>query len=240
VTPPKPFQGTAVEVRKWISMPSIQQLLTTVQSLTASPDSYSLVVAPVVITHGSQGGQPFMHRFAPSFTFGMTGSEMTLPAAPPTPQAAASALTSSSLVTRPAGPPQATELAIGPLGMPVRWWRMVSVVLGAAALLTAAAAAFVLQRRLVGKGEPAVISAKHRELLVPLAGAPAEGDRHVTVRSFEDLVRVARTHETTILQHSTADRAEHYLVLADGVTYRYRSGGSGAPAETPPEARSAS
>jgi hypothetical protein len=68
-----------------------------------------------------------------------------------------------------------------------------------------------------------VISARHRDLLVTLALSPADGERHVTVRSFDDLVRVARRHETTVMHHGAADGSEHYLVLADGVTFRYRS-----------------
>ena len=239
VTPPQPFQGTTIEVRRWVSIAQIRQLLTSIESLTSSPDSYSLTVAPVVVTHGSLAGHPFVRRFAPSFAFGLTDTEMTLPGGPTTPQAQAAALQSGSLVTRPPGSPQAAELAIGPVRMPVRWWRTLALVLGATMLMIAAAAAFALQRRLVRKGEPAVIAAKHRDLLVPLTGAPAEGQRHVTVRSFDDLVRVARMHETTILHHAAADRSENYLVLADGVTFRYRSSGSVDRSDAPPKIRTA-
>jgi hypothetical protein len=103
------------------------------------------------------------------------------------------------------------------------------VIVGTASLASAAAIALTMNRRLARQGERAVISAKHRELLVPLALAPVAGERHVTVRSFDDLVRVARRHDTTIMHHASGDGGEHYLVLADGVTFRYHSPGIQEP-----------
>src|SRR4051794_19790837 len=46
LTRPQPFHGTAVSLRQWISIGHVRSLLATVQSLTASPDSYSLTVSP--------------------------------------------------------------------------------------------------------------------------------------------------------------------------------------------------
>ena len=55
------------------------------------------------------------------------------------------------------------------------------------------------------------------------------------LRSFDDLLRVARRHETTVMHYTAADGDEHYLVLADGVTFRYRSSSSPAVSEQRPE-----
>jgi signal peptidase I len=236
LTAPRPFNGTAVTLRQHVSIARVRSLLATVESLTASPDSYSLAILPIVVTHGAAGGRPFVRRFTPRFIFDLTDAEMTLAGAPSTPAAVTSALTSATLETATPGGPQAAELAVGPLRLPVDWWRVVALMLGSALLAAAGGLALAMHRRLVRRGEPALISAKHRDLLVPLATAPADGERHVTVRSFDDLVRVARRHETTILHHEGSDGAEHYLLLADGVTFRYRS--SSTPATEPPaEAR---
>ena len=114
-TPPQSFHGTTLRMQRTVSIARIRDLLSTVQSLTASPDSYSLAVEPVVVTHGSEAGQPFAHRFAPQFPFDVTDAEMTLAGGPATPQAAAAALHSSSLVTTtPTGPQDAT-IAFGSL-----------------------------------------------------------------------------------------------------------------------------
>jgi hypothetical protein len=196
-----------------------------------------MTIAPVVVTHGTASGQPFVRRFTPRFTFDVTDAEMTLAGAPATPAAVTSALSSTALETGTPPGPQATELSVGPLHMPVSWWRELALVLGTAMIGTAAATAIETHRRLARKGEPALISAKYRDLLVPLALTPVEGERHVTVRSFDDLARVARRHETTIMHHADPDGSEHYLVLADGVTYRYRSSSSPADSGPPSEVR---
>jgi hypothetical protein len=229
--PPQQLNGRSVTLRQRVSIRSIRSLLSSVQSLTASPDSYSLAVAPVVVTHGSAGGRPFVRRFTPRFTFAVTDAEMTLAGAPASASAVTSALSSTALATAMPSGSHATELAVGPLRMSVRGWRVLALVLGTAMLVTAAMAAMATHRRLARKGEPALISARHRDMLVPLALAPVAGERHVTVRSFGDLLRVARRHETTIMHHTAADGAEHYLVLADGVTFRYRSSSSAAVSE---------
>ena len=150
---------------------------------------------------------------------------------------AVATLSSTALETATPRGSQATELAVGPLRMRVSWWRVLALLLGAAMLGIAGAVAMASHRRLAGRGEAALISAKHGDLLVPLALAPVAGERHVTVRSFDDLVRVARRHETTIMHHAAADGSEHYLVLADGVTFRYRSSSSAAVSEPRPEVR---
>jgi hypothetical protein len=229
LTPPERFHGTGVTIEQQISVARLRSLLGAIQSLTASPDSYSLAVAPLVVTHGSAGGHPFARRFTPGFRFDVTDTEMTLAGAPTSPEDAMSALSSTALETAPPPGPQPAELTLGPLTLPVGWWRVLAVLLGTTSLASAAAIAVTINRRLARQGEPAVISAKHRELLVPLALAPVAGERHVTVRSFEDLVRVARRHDTTIMHHASGDGGEHYLVLADGVTFRYRSPGSHEP-----------
>lgn len=226
ITPPHPIQDRTVTLEQRISVAQVRSLLATIQSLTASPDSYSLSVAPVVVTHVSAGGHPFVRRFTPHFTFDLSDAEMTPAGAPTSPSAISSALSRSGVETAPAPGSQRTQLSVGPLQMPVSWWRLLAVLLGTALLGAAAAAAVAMHRRLAGRGEPALISARYRDMLVPLALAPVAGERHVTVRSFDDLVRVARRHETTIMHHASADGAEHYLVLADGVTFRYRSTGS--------------
>jgi len=237
LTPPHPFHGTTVSLRRPLSIARLRSMLATIQSLTASPDSYSLTVAPVVMTHGSAGREPFVRRFTPRFTFDLTDAEMTLAGAPATPAAVTSALTSSDLETVTPSASEVADLAVGPLRLPVRWWRVLALVAGMAMLATAAAVALTTHRRLVRQGEPALISAKYRDLLVPLALAPVEGERHVTVRSFDDLVRVARRHETTIMHHTAADGSEHYLVVADGVTFRYQSTSSAASGEAPADVR---
>jgi signal peptidase I len=239
VTPPHRFHGTAVSLRQRVSIAQVRSLLASIQSLTASPDSYSMTVEPVVVTHGSAEGQPFVRRFTPRFTFGLTDAEMTLAGAPATPAAVTSALSSTSLETGTPPRPRAAELSVGPLRLPVAWWRVLALALGTAMIGTAAATAIEMHRRLACKGEPALIAAKHRDLLVPLALSPVEGDRHVTVRSFDDLVRVARRHETTIMHHADADGSEHYLVLADGVTYRYRSSSTRTASDGPSDDRAA-
>ncbi len=217
-TRPQPFPGRVVTLRQHVSIAHVRSLLATVESLTASPDSYSLAIAPVVVTHGSAGGRPFVRRFTPRFTFDLTDAEMTPAGTPASP-----ALSSSSLETATPSGRQAAGFAVGPLRLPVGWWRVIALALGIALVATAAAIAMTLNRRLVRKGEPALIAARHRDLLVPLALAPVEGERHVTVRRFDDLVRVARRHETTIMHHEGSDGSEHYLLLADGVAFRYRS-----------------
>ena len=239
LTPPRPFRGRTVTLEQRISVAQVRSLLATIQSLTASPDSYSLLVAPVVVTHGSAGGRPFVRRFTPHFTFDLSDAEMTLAGAPTSPSAISSALTNSGVETAPASGSQRTQLSVGPLQLPVTWWRLLTLLLGTALLGTAAAAAVAMHRRLAGRGEPALIAAKYRSMLVPLALAPVPGERHVTVRSFDDLVRVARRHDTTIMHHASADGAEHYLVLADGVTFRYRSNASAAFSEPRGDVRSA-
>jgi signal peptidase I len=229
LTPPQPFQGTDVTIEQQISVAHLRSLLATIQSLTASPDSYSLAVAPLVVTHGSAGGHPFVRRFTPSFRFDVTDTEMTLAGGPTSPAATRAALSSTTLETATPPGPQPAKLTVGPLVLPVGWWRRLAVIVGTASLASAAAIALTMNRRLARQGEPAVISAKHRELLVPLALAPVAGERHVTVRSFDDLVRVARRHDTTIMHHASGDGGEHYLVLADGVTFRYHSPGIQEP-----------
>jgi hypothetical protein len=239
VTPPHRFHGAAVSLRQRVSIARVRSLLAAIESLTASPDSYSMTVAPVVVTHGSADGHPFVRRFTPRFTFDLTDAEMMLAGAPSSPAAVTSALSSTALETGTPPGPRATELSVGPLRLPVSWWRVLALALGTATIGTAAATAIETQRRLARKGEPALISAKHRDLLVRLAMTPVEGDRHVTVRSFEDLVRVARRHETTIMHHADPDGSEHYLVLAAGVTYRYRSNSTPTASDAPSEDRAA-
>jgi signal peptidase I len=216
-TRPRPFRGRTVSVQQRVSIGRLRSLLADVRTLTASPDSYTVAISPLVVTHGTADGRPFVRRFTPRFSFQLSDAEMTMAGTD------ASALSSSALETaRPSGN-RAAQLAVGPIRLPVTWWRVLALVLGAAMLGVAVATALVAHRRLARRGEPAVISARHRDLLVPLALAPADGERHVTVRSFDDLVRVARRHETTVMHHRAADGSEHYLVLADGVTFRYRS-----------------
>jgi signal peptidase I len=229
VTPSERFHGTDVTIEQQISIAHLRSLLATIQSLTASPDSYSLAVAPLVVTNGSAGGRPFVRRFTPSFRFDVTDTEMTLAGGPTSSADAMPALSSTAVETATPPGPQPAELTVGPLALPVGWWRVLAVALGTAWLASAAAVAVTMNRRLARQGELAVISAKHRELLVPLALAPVAGERHVTVRSFDDLVRVARRHDTTIMHHAAGDGGEHYLVLADGVTFRYRSPGMQDP-----------
>jgi signal peptidase I len=219
-TPPRAFHGATVTLQQRVSVRSLRSLLANVQALTASPDSYMLEVAPVVVTHGTAESGPFVRRFSPQFSFQFTDAEMTMTGGGP---GGASAFSSRALETAKPSGTQANQLSVGPIRMAVTWWRMLALVLGAAMLALAAGAALAAHRRLARRGEPALISAKHRDLLVPLALAPAEGERHVTVQSFEDLIRVARRHETTVMHHGAADGSEHYLVLADGVTFRYRS-----------------
>jgi len=231
LTPPRRFHGTGVTLDEQISAARIRALLAAIQSLTASPDSYSLSVAPLVVTHGFAGGRPFVRRFAPSFGFAVTDAEMTLAGSPSSPSDAKAALSSTALATATPPGPQRAQLAVGPLERPVGWWRVLAVLLGTASLAAVGAAAVTTNRRLVRQGEPAVISAKHRDMLVPLAQAPVAGARYVTVRAFDDLLRVARRHDTTIMHHTSGDGGEQYLVLADGVTFRYRSPGFPEPDE---------
>jgi len=230
-TPPRPIQGTSVTLRQRVSIARLRSLLTEVQLLTASPDSYTLAIAPVVVVHGAADGRPFVRRFTPHFSYVVTDAELTPAGGPST--GAASVLSTSALATTTPPGARAAHLTVGPVRLPVRWWRVLAVVLGAAMLGTAGAAAVAANRRLAQKGEPALIGARHRDLLVPLALAPADGERHVTVRSFEDLLRVARRHETTVMHHGAADGSEHYVVLADGIAFRYRSQPAGADPEAP-------
>src|SRR4051812_46000684 len=77
-TLPRPFDGATVTVRQGVSTMRLRSLLANVQALTASPDSYTLAVAPVVVTHGSADGQPFVRRFTPWFSFQFSDAEMTM------------------------------------------------------------------------------------------------------------------------------------------------------------------
>ncbi|RLT34941.1 MAG: hypothetical protein DWI58_20020 [Chloroflexi bacterium] len=113
-------------------------------------------------------------------------------------------------------------ITVPPIGFQItydwlRFTSILSVVLAIAGLIVMGVATRITERA----GEAALIEARYADLLVPTdADAIDFGGQLVGVSKFDDLVRMARRTQGSIL-HCRAFVGDQYLMVEPGVTYLY-------------------
>lgn len=114
------------------------------------------------------------------------------------------------------------SITVPPVGFKIsydwlRFTAVISILVSVSGLLVMSVATHMTER----SGEAALIEARYADLLVPTdAEAIDFGGQLVGVAQFEDLVRMARRTQGSIL-HTKAFFGDQYLLVEPGVTYLY-------------------
>jgi hypothetical protein len=211
--PATSFKGDSTSATIHLDLNRLDAMVAEVEALTGVQGGGTrLSIQPKAEVVGTLGAQQIDETFAPSLDFTLdplqlrpVNAEEQLSTELP------GLLEASTTVPR----------TIGAFGVeaPVQTARLVSLGLGLPAVLGAAAGAVALRRRL--RDEADRIELRHGHRMVPVSAAATRNV--IEVGSMQDLARLAEQYGSLIL-HRQGTRGHDYLLQADGVVYRYRSG----------------
>jgi hypothetical protein len=218
LAPERSFRGDHVSVSGTVDLRAVESLVDEVRRLTGSAQAdYTMTLLPRVTLTGHAGRDPIDATFAPELPFdlgdlrlqpNLRGSGQGI--GPFAPRETASG-------THVA----AGELELGPLSLPVRSARPISLIgLVASLLLGALALAALLQRHRGEEHER--IAARYGHLLLPVRSRPQEWGRVTDLADIGSLVRAAEQYDRMIF-HVIDGREHSYLVETEGSVVRYRT-----------------
>jgi signal peptidase I len=218
LAPERSFRGDHVSVGGTVDLRAVESLVDEVRRLTGSAEAdYTMTLLPRVTLTGHAGRDPIDATFAPELPFDL-GDLRLQPN-----------LRGSGQGVGPFAPREtasgthvaAGQLELGPLSLPVRTARPLSLIgLVASLLLGALALAALLQRHRGEEHER--IAARYGHLLLPVRSRPQEWTRVTDLADIGSLVRVAEQYDRMIFHVN--DGGEHsYLVESEGSVLRYRT-----------------
>ena len=230
--PPTVYRGARGIVRGTISLPQVsavvQQLVAVTGGIQQQP---TLQIVPRITVHGTLGGRPLRTSVAPALGFALNGNVLQ-----PTAPGAAGGLsglhpysvTQSGAIARFVEVP--TTLSFRGLSLSRREAELISLGLLALAVILLAIGGRRMLGQLNHRDERVRIAARHGDRLVAVLSAPS--GRLVEMASFDGLVDLSKRFDCPILQMDEATGCA-YLILDDGIVYRYRPGGEPSSAHHP-------
>ncbi|MGE3856464.1 MAG: signal peptidase I [Dehalococcoidia bacterium] len=215
VVPETAFNGPTVALTGNLSLTAVRDLIQRMEDLAGvgSPQ-YRVRIIQTVKGTASVTGQPIDLKLNKSVGFQLDKNQFAV-------------LTGENLTQGEGGSTATTVrkpwvITVPPFGFQVsyEWLRftaVVSILVSVAGLLVMGMATHLTER----SGEAALIEARYADLLVPTdADAIDFGGQLVGVAQFDDLVRMARRTQGSIL-HCKAFFGDQYLLVEPGVTYLY-------------------
>lgn len=208
--PERPFSGSDVALRGDLDLDRVRELVQLFQTQTGiNGDTFTLRIVPRVDVRGVVGNDPVSASFAPPLLFHVDANAMQL---------------DSHSLDRHGASALPRTVSNHVFGLEVRSVRLVGV-LGALAALAGALLAGLRLARGRRRDEAAWIAARYGSLIVSGSARHRLWDETVvTVGSFDDLARVARSQERPIL-HERLEGGHVYTLEDAGVLYRYELGG---------------
>jgi signal peptidase I len=227
--PTQSFNDGHVLIGGTLDLRAIELLLRRVETATAAAGSvsYTLTLLPQIHISGTLGGLPITDGFEPQLPFTLDPLKLRPQLPDATSQAgtthAANPLTptgSGSIKTAYLAP---NRLSFHGIHVPVAAARRIAAA-GSVAALCALFAFVILLLRGRRADEPARIQARHRDLLIAVAGTDRRSyDEIVELESFETLARLAERYDRLIL-HEQSALGHSYRVADEGVLYIYLVG----------------
>ncbi|MHB1243482.1 MAG: signal peptidase I [Gaiellaceae bacterium] len=225
------FEGPRATVAGTLDLAALQRLTEELRALTGSGQVvYTVSVLPRVTVTGQAGRDPIDATFAPALDFELGDLRLQ-------PKLDGSGAGLGPFSPREAGSGTrvvAGRLELGPLALPVRTARRLSLIGLVASFLLGLLALVALAQR--NRAEEHVrIEARHGHLLLPVAARSQEWSRVTDLEDVESLVRLAG-HRNRMVLHLVEGGQHSYLVEDGSSVFRYRTGVP-APAPPPPPAQ---
>lgn len=215
IVPETPFTGEKTTLTGTLSLRAVRDLVTQTEEIVGVGfPTYRIRILPSVTGTASVTGKPIDLSFQKAVAFQMDKSQLAV-------------VTGEQLEMGEGGSTSTTVqkpwvITVPPFGFQVtyEWLRfsaVVSILLAIGGLMVMGVATRFTEHA----GEAALIEARYADLLVPTdAEAIDFGGQLVGVAKFEDLVRMARRTQGSIL-HCKAFIGDQYLLVEPGVTYLY-------------------
>ncbi|MGO9889057.1 MAG: signal peptidase I [Solirubrobacteraceae bacterium] len=233
LVPPTHFSGDHTGTNVTLDIPRVQSLLARVAQLTGggvSLASTTISVVPQIRIEGTVAGHPVNTSFAPTLSFGVSGTQLVsdgvadggsnaAPAGPPpTSQKVGYSQSASGAVPGLTGsaPTNLTVLGISPTINLLRWLALIGLLLS----VPVAVYAFLRKRGEVFE-ESVKIQTQYGHLLVPIVAGEDLGWPPVDVSNIKALVRLAESGQRLIL-HNRSGHVDTYMVNDEGTVYRYQ------------------
>jgi hypothetical protein len=217
------FRGDSAQVGTTVELDSLLALIRTVESSTGVRSTYTLTLAPTVLSQGSVAGLPLRASFAPTFGFDLNPLELQ-PLVPGASTSSAgdvplTAFTRSTGGTASGRRAQAMRLTLGAISISVSTARDISLAaIALIACLMAGLATFARPRR---RDESAAIRARYGGLIIPVERVwQLPGVAVIDVADIEALVRIADHYDRSIL-HELTDYGEAFWVTDESGQFRY-------------------
>lgn len=220
LAPLESFSGPQAFVEGTLDLRGLKTLVEQMRALTGSTaSSFTVAVVGRVQLLGHTGATAIDANFAPELPLVFDGTALRTD---PSVEGWDSKLNPSEDGTTTAS--VSARVGLGPVSLPTDEARQLSILGIVTGLLLAAAAAFVLGRRILG-GEADRIAARFGSRVVD-AYATIPPERWVAdVGDINSLARIAQHYDRVIL-HTVDGQADVYLVDDGVAVYRYRTAGS--------------
>jgi signal peptidase I len=206
------FTGDRAGAEVTLDVAALRTLIARVEKLTGSMGgAYSVAVIPRVHLDGMVAGQPAKSDYRPALNFQLDGVALRPASAKDFKSSRPGSVTVSSSAPN--------TLSLRGHELAVATARPIALI-GFLLASVGALVAWRLSRR--GLADPSGhIHARHRHLIVPIAGMTINPARPpIDVTSIEALAQLAERSERLILHHR-GDAADSYLVDDEGTLYRY-------------------
>jgi signal peptidase I len=217
LAPPEPFTGDQVTTAGTLDLRTLQTMVRDFERETGTDaSSYLVTLVPRVDLSATVGGTPVSSTFSPRIALRLDDQRLT----PDT----GSGTEVSYLHERPGSIRvlRANELRLHGSSVSVSVARAIAL-FGAAVAIAASLAAWGLDARRRGSGEPARIASRHGTKVVPVLGPIADEHAQVVdVEAMESLVRLAAHYDRAIL-HQRSDDGGDYGFREGETIYRYRA-----------------
>jgi signal peptidase I len=215
LAPVRSFTGSTVTLAGRLDLAELTETLERVDNLTgAGITTWSLKLRPSVTASGLVDGERRTISFARDVPFELDPVRL-----------GPEARDGSAVAALAPRIEQTAERRVGstlPLGLPVAWARLLSLVgLAVAVALVAAARSGLRGRDELPEHER--IAARHGHLLVEAAAPVSPPGRVVELEDFESVLRVAEASDRLIV-HARTELGHEYAVEVGGSLLRYRSG----------------
>jgi hypothetical protein len=223
--PAQAFTGSTSSATVHLDLDKLESMVKVVEYVTGVKGGDTIVsIQPEAKVVGVLGSQELEQTYAPRLDFQLEPLQLKLT----DPDSQLAATKAGTLQHTMAVPKQLNAFG---LALPVGTIRVLSLLLGLPALLGAGAGLLATRRRLIDEADH--IELRHGHRIVPVTSV--ETTNEIDVTSMQDLARLAEQHGSLILRRQSA-LSKDYLLRADGVVYRYRSGEGGRRSVEPPVA----
>lgn len=213
------FEGRHATVAGTLDLAALQRLTDELRALTGSGQVvYTLTVLPRVTVTGQAGRDPIDATFAPALRFELGDLRLQ-----PTLDGSGAGLGPFSPREAGSGTRVAEgRLELGPLALPVRTARWLSLI-GLVALFLLGLLALVALAQRNRAEEHVRIAARYGHLLLPVAARSQDWSRVTDLVDVESLVRLAE-HRNRMILHLAENGQHSYLVEDGSSVFRYRTG----------------